>query len=189
MVTFQYDIDKCIEVLSDGGIILYPTDTIWGIGCDATNTNAVNKIIKLKNREAVKSMIVLINDTKTILHYVSDLPENWLQILSTITTPTTIIYEKGRNLSSLLLHKGGSIAIRIVNDTFCKSLIETFGKPIVSTSANLSGEPTPIQYEEISNAIKNGVDYIVQHRRNEIMTSKPSNIIRIMKDGSMEILR
>ena len=189
MVTFQNDIDKCFEILSTGGIILYPTDTIWGIGCDATNADAVNKILKLKTREADKSMIVLIDNNNNILKYVSDLPENWLQILSTLTTPTTIIYEKGRNLSPILLHKDGSIGIRIVTDPFCKLLIERFGNPIVSTSANLSGTSTPRQYDDISSTIKNGVDYIVQHRRNEITSSNASSIIRIMQDGSIEILR
>lgn len=189
MVTLQNDIDTCVRVLSAGGIILYPTDTIWGLGCDATNPEAVNKIMRLKKRDESKSLIVLLSNPNDVTAYVTKLPANWIETISSFTRPTTIIYEQGRNLAPKLIAADGSIAIRIIKEPFCNSLIQAFGKPIVSTSANVSASPSPKQYNEISVEIKNGVDYIVNQRREEFMTEKPSAIIRLMEDGSKKILR
>ena len=189
MVTIQDDIDRCAHFLSAGGIILYPTDTIWGIGCDATNKEAIDMIFRLKKRDESKSMIVLLNDHEDVFKYVTQLPPQWLETINSFTRPTTIIYPQGKNLASNLIAEDGSVALRIVADPFCKQLIKSFGKPIVSTSANVSSTPSPKQYNEISVEIKNGVDYIVNQRREEFMSQQPSAIIRLLADGSQEILR
>jgi L-threonylcarbamoyladenylate synthase len=182
------DIDACCKVLAEGGLILYPTDTIWGIGCDATNNDAVKKIYQLKKREEKKSMIILVADEKNIFNYVESPNEKLFAYLSSATKPTTVIYDHARNISSNLINSDGTIAIRIVKDDFCKQLITHFKKPIVSTSANISGETFPKNFPEISSEIKNGVDYIVQHRREDISV-QPSSIIKLNNEGEIEILR
>jgi len=185
----QNDINECCHVLEQGGLILYPTDTIWGIGCDATNEKAVEKIYKLKKRDDKKSMIILVADEKDILHYAEDPGKKIFDHLSSTVKPTTVIYERAKNIAPNLISSDGTLAIRIVKDTFCKQLIGQFRKPIVSTSANISGEPFPGNFNEIRDEIKNGVDYIVQHRRNDIKPSQPSSIIRLNAEGEIEVLR
>lgn len=189
MHSFENDIAECCSVLASGGLILYPTDTIWGIGCDATNADAVKKIYQLKKREEKKSMIILVADEKEIFNYIESPDKKISGYLSSVKKPTTVIYEHAKNLASNLISEDVTIAIRIVNDEFCKSLITQFKKPIVSTSANISGEPFPKNFNEIDMKIKKGVDYIVQHRQNDLMSSQPSSIIKLNNKGEIEILR
>jgi len=186
---FENDIENCLAFLKESGLILYPTDTIWGIGCDATNDKAVEGIFTLKKRPDKKSMIILIADEKDIYNYVEEPSEIIFDYLSSTEKPTTIIYEHAKNIAQNLIGIDGTIAIRIVKDDFCKELIKRFKKPIVSTSANISGEPFAQNFNDISAAIKNGVDYIVQHSQNDLMSSQPSSIIKLNKEGSIEILR
>lgn len=186
---FNDDIERCLSVLQDGGLILYPTDTVWGIGCDATNETAVAKIYKLKQRPDEKSMIVLLADEKSIIKYITQPDLAVFDYLKQTTKPTTVIYEGATGLAENLINKDGSIAIRIVDDLFCKHLIKRFKKPIVSTSANISGQPAPAIFINIDDAIKNGVDYIVQHRRDDNAISAPSSIVKWNADGSLTIIR
>jgi len=189
MNDLKNDIDECCRVLATGGLILYPTDTIWGIGCDATNEDAVKKIYQLKKREEKKSMIILVADEKEIFNYVEDPDKKIFGYLSSAKKPTTVIYEHAKNLAQNLISDDGTVAIRIVKDEFCKALITQFKKPIVSTSANISREPFPKNFADIGMAIKNGVDFIVQHRQNDLMSSQPSSIIKLNNKGEIEILR
>ncbi|HYM95254.1 MAG TPA: L-threonylcarbamoyladenylate synthase [Chitinophagaceae bacterium] len=178
MLDFQNDIDKCIETLNGGGIVLYPTDTVWGIGCDATNEKAVGKIYQLKNRPDEKSMLILLAGEKDVLDYVADPGPEVFEYLGKLTRPATMIYKGARNLAKNLIGRDRSIGIRICKDDFCQQLIRTFGKPIVSTSANISGEPAAKTFNEISEDIKKGVDYIVQYRQEETHPREPSMIIQ-----------
>ncbi len=186
---FKYDIENCIKVLSSGGLILYPTDTVWGIGCDSTNEEAVSKIYKLKNRNESKSMIILVADEKDILNYTNTTELKIYDYIKGIHKPTTVIYQNAIHLADNLINADGSIGIRIVKDDFCQELIKAFGKPIVSTSSNISGYPAPSMFSEIDILIKDGVDYVVQHRQEEQVPGKPSTVIKMNEDGSYEILR
>ena len=186
---FEEDILSCLKTLRRGGIILYPTDTIWGIGCDATNPEAVKKIIGLKQRPASKSMIVLISDKRDINRYVSR-PEPYIAFyLEKTTAPTTVIYEGALGLAGNLMSEDGTIAIRIVREDFCRHLIKRFRKPIVSTSANISGQKPPENFAGISQEIKRGVDYIVKYRQQDNQPAKTSTLIRFTKSGEPVILR
>jgi len=189
MKPFENDIIKCINVLQEGGIILYPTDTVWGIGCDATNAEAVAKIYKLKKREDGKSMIVLLADENEIPKYVGDPYPQIFDYIKGIHKPTTFIYEGGVGLAENMIQGDGTIAIRITGDPFCRQLIRQFGKPLVSTSANISGYPPPAIFEDIDIEIKNGVDYIVQHRQDDQTAALPSAIVKLNADGSLTIIR
>jgi len=188
-MSFEKDIINCLEVLKKGGIILYPTDTVWGIGCDATNEKSVEKIYNLKNRSDEKSMIVLVADEKDILQYVASPDLKVFDYLRQVSKPTSVVYESVLGFAHNLVDKNGSIAIRICNDPFCKQLIKRFSKPIVSTSANISGKPAPGVFKEISEEIKNGVDYIVQYRQDDERISEPSAVIKWNSDGTVKILR
>ncbi len=181
-MNFETDILNCLEVLKKGGLILYPTDTIWGIGCDATNAEAVEKIYALKKRLDEKSMIVLVADEKEILRYVSQPDLRVFDYLQTVQKSTTVVYEGAIGLAENLVNKDGSIAIRICKGEFCRHLLKRFRKPIVSTSANISGEPFPKNFSEISNVIKNGVDYVVQYRQNDMTVAEPSTLIKWEKN-------
>jgi L-threonylcarbamoyladenylate synthase len=187
--SFTYDIKSCIEVLQNGGLILYPTDTIWGIGCDATNEKAVAKIYNLKKRPDEKSMIILLANEKDLPDYILDTNPKVFNYLKSAIKPTTVIYENAINLAKNLINKDGSIAIRIVKDNFCRQLITAFKKPIVSTSANISGHAAPQIFAAIDGAIKNGVNYIVQHRQHDVTPTTPSAIIKWNADGSLFIIR
>lgn len=189
MIDYLNDIEKCLEVLQNGGTILYPTDTIWGLGCDATNEAAVAKIYKLKKRAEEKSMIVLLAADKDLIQYITEPDLSVLDYLYTTTKPTTVIYDGATGLAENVINKDGTIAIRITKDAFCKHLIKRFKKPIVSTSANVSGDPSPTQFSFIIDEIKNGVDYIVQHRQNDLTPTAPSAIIRWNKDGTIAVIR
>ncbi|MEP6594484.1 MAG: L-threonylcarbamoyladenylate synthase [Ginsengibacter sp.] len=189
MTDFSKDIQGSVAVLTNGGLILYPTDTIWGIGCDATNEQAVNKIFSLKQRAENKSMIILVSDLNNIARYVKHPDPEILNYLAKTSQPTTAIYKNGLNVAHGLINNDGTIAIRIVDDEFCTALIKTFGKPIVSTSANVSGKPSPKNFSEIDEAIKNGVDYIVQHRQVGFKDARPSAIIKLNDEKKIVILR
>jgi L-threonylcarbamoyladenylate synthase len=189
MTPFSTDIDECLGVLNSGGLILYPTDTIWGIGCDATNEAAVAKIYALKQRVASKSMIILLADEKDILTYVTQPDLQIFDYIKGISKPVTVIYEGAIGLADNLVAEDGTIAIRLVNDEFCKHLIKRFRKPIVSTSANISSYPPPLIFNDIDAAIKNGVDYIVQHRQDDLYIAAPSAIIKWNSNGTPTIIR
>ena len=186
---FNTDIEESVKILQNGGLLLYPTDTIWGIGCDATNENAVAKIYQLKKRADEKSMIILLADEQDLPNYITEPNPKVFDYIKGIHKPTTVIYEGAINLAKNLINKDGSIAIRIVKDEFCKQLIKKFRQPIVSTSANISGYPPPTIFADIDVAIKNGVDYIVQHRQDDLTPSSPSAIIKWNADGSLHIIR
>jgi L-threonylcarbamoyladenylate synthase len=188
-INFQNDIKKCIETLSSGGLILYPTDTIWGIGCDATNADAVKKIFGLKKRAETKSLIVLVAEERDVLKYTSHPDLNIFSYLKNVQKPTTVIYEGAIGLADNAIDADGNVAIRIVKEIFCKQLIKQFRKPIVSTSANISGEISPQNFDEISPKIKKGVDYIVNYKREDKTKYQPSSIVKFNKNGAMQIIR
>ena len=179
----QTEINKTLAILQAGGTILYPTDTIWGIGCDATNPNAIAKIYKIKKRIESKALISLVCNKTQLQNITNSIPD-----FDITTKPTTIIYPNITGLDTSLLGVDGSAAIRIVTDGFCKELIQEFGKPIVSTSANISGEKHPKQFSEITDKIRNNVDYIVTLRQNELMSTS-STILMINEDGSLKEIR
>lgn len=183
------DLKKACEVMQAGGIILYPTDTIWGIGCDATNEKAVQRVYELKQRVDNKAMLVLIDNPVKLERYVDNIPEIAWELIEATDKPLTIIYSQGKNLAVNLLAEDGSIGIRITNEDFSHRLCEQFRKPLVSTSANLSGTPSPSNFNEISDDIKKGVDYIVQYRQNDMSKAKPSNIIKLGDGGLFQIIR
>ena len=189
MLPFQNDIDVCLRVLNSGGLILYPTDTIWGIGCDATNAAAVSRIYALKQRSDSKAMIVLVADEREILQYVTQPDLQIFDYIKGVNKPTTVIYEGGVGLADNLLAQDGTVAIRICSDDFCRHLIRRFRKPIVSTSANISGYPSPQLFPDIDIAIKQGVDYVVEHRQDELMPARPSSIIKWEKNGTLTVIR
>lgn len=186
---FDIDIERSVKALRNGELILYPTDTIWGVGCDATNKAAVQQIYALKKRSDEKTMIVLLADEKDIAQYVTQPDPKVFDYIKGIYKPTTVIYDGATGLAKNIINKDGSIAIRIVKDPFCKELIKRFGKPIVSTSANVSGYPPPAIYADIDVVIKNGVDYIVQHRQDDLTEALPSAIVKWNADGSLSIIR
>ena len=185
----ESDIVQCLKTLSAGGLILYPTDTVWGIGCDATNADAVKKVYQLKQRDDSKAMIVLIDSADHLDHYVVDVPMIARELIDVAVNPLTIIYEGAYNLAPNVLGDNDSVGIRIPGDEFCHRLCERFGKPIVSTSANVSGHPTAKTFADIDASIVQGVDYAVQYRRDDTSRHQPSNIILLSRDGTFKIIR
>ncbi len=185
----EQEIKKTIDILRKGGIILYPTDTIWGIGCDATNPEAVAKIYQIKQREDSKSMLVLIDKVGRIPSYLSEMPDLAWDLVELSDKPLTIIYPKAKNLAQNLLAPDGSIGIRVVNHEFCNKLIGRFGKPIVSTSANISGKPFPKSFYDIDQQIKDKVDYIVSEDLDLPLSDKPSGIIMLGTNGEIKVIR
>ena len=186
---FSHDIEQCIVTLREGGVILYPTDTLWGIGCDATNAKAVERILQLKRRPDEKAMIVLVADEKDVLKYVAHADLRVFDYLHQNPKPVTVVYEGAIGLADNLIGKDGTVAIRICNDIFCKHLIKRLRKPIVSTSANISGAPFPKLFAEITGEIKNAVDYIVKYRQDDKTIAEPSSVVRWNKDASVTVLR
>lgn len=184
-----FDIQSTLTVLKSGGTILYPTDTIWGIGCDATNVKAVEKIYRIKVRELSKSLIVLVEDTDMLARYVEKVPEVAYDLMDRITEPLTIIYPNARNLAKNALADDGSVGIRIPRHAYCQALLKAFGRPIVSTSANISGDPNPLIFSQISPKIKDMVDLVVPVQHSGISGAKPSSIIRVTPDGDIQIIR
>ena len=188
-ITMVEEIKKACEVLQAGGIILYPTDTVWGIGCDATNEEAVKKIYELKRRVDNKAMLVLTDNSAQLNIYVSRVPEIAWDLIDIADKPLTIIYPKAKNLATNLLADDGSVGIRITSEPFSRSLCERFRKPLVSTSANISGQTSPANFQEISEEIKAGVDYIVNYRQDEKIKSNPSGIIKLGDGGVVQVIR
>ena len=185
----EADITQCVNTLNNGGLILYPTDTVWGIGCDATNAEAVKRVYKLKQRDDNKALIVLMDSADHLDHYVVDVPAIARELIDVAVKPLTIIYEGAYNLAPNLLGEEDSVGIRIPNDQFCHELCARFGKPIVSTSANVSGAPTAKTFADIDAAIVQGVDYAVEYRRGDKTSHQPSNIILLSRDGTFKIIR
>lgn len=177
------DIKKACQVMREGGVILYPTDTIWGIGCDATNEDAVRRVYEIKQRQDSKAMLVLVDSSVKVDFYVRDVPEVAWDLIDLADKPLTIIYSGARNLAANLLAEDGSVGIRVTNEDFSKRLCQQFRKAIVSTSANISGQPSPKNFSEISEEVKSAVDYIVGYRQEEISNPKPSSIIKLDKGG------
>jgi L-threonylcarbamoyladenylate synthase len=185
----EEEIKNAIEVLRKGGVILYPTDTVWGIGCDARNKEAVAKVYKLKKRAEYKSLVALVCDHTMLNRHVKEVPEVAWELLDAAEEPLTIIYPDARMLAENMIAADGSVGIRIVKEPFCNTLIHKFGKPLVSTSANVSGEETPLNFSDIKLDIVNNVDYIVNYRRNEENNVKPSTIIKVAMNGEVKIIR
>lgn len=183
------DLKNALEVLKTGGTILYPTDTIWGIGCDATNAKAVGDIYSIKQRQDAKSMLILMDTPNRMYQYISEIPDIAWELIEVADKPLTIIYPGAKNLPGNLIAEDGSIGIRIVKDDFCSQLIQRLKKPIVSTSANISGEPPPQNYHDIADNIIQNVDYVVQHRQEEQQTATPSQIIKLGLSGEIQIIR
>ena len=185
---FTPDLENCLNTLRNGGLILYPTDTIWGIGCDATDAAAVQKIYALKKRPETKSLIVLLANEKDLLRYVTQPDLQVLDYLRTVNKPTTVIYKDPVGLADNIISADGTIAIRIVKEEFCRHLIKRFRKPIVSTSANFSGQAAPANFDEIAPGIKQGVDYIVSYRQDD-KTPKESSAVIKWEKGAITVLR
>ena len=185
----ENDIKNGIDVLQKGGTILYPTDTVWGIGCDALNEAAVEKVFSIKQRPKEKSMIILLADARDILQYVATPHPDIIAIVESFDRPTTVIYKNALDFPANVVNLDGSIAIRITTDPFCKALIKRFRRPIVSTSANISGALTPSIFKMIAPAIVSNVDYVVKYRKEDDTIHAPSRLVRINDDGTLEILR
>lgn len=185
----KLEVKKTLEYLEKGKIILYPTDTIWGIGCDATNYQAVDRIFQLKKRAESKSMIVLLDDADKLKQYVEVIPEITYDLVNSVDSPLTVIYYGAKGMAKNVIASDGTIAIRIVRDVFCAELIRQLGSPLVSTSANVSGTIDPISYSQIPEVIKEGVDYVVDHNRDRIVKTKASRIIRLNSNGEFTVIR
>ena len=185
----EADLKEAVKVMKEGGIILYPTDTVWGIGCDAANEEAVRKIYELKKREDSKSMLVLVGSEGMLQRTVKDVPEIAWQLIEAAVNPMTIIYDHPTVVADCLKAEDGSLGIRITSEKFSRMLCERMRGPIVSTSANVSGKPTPMTFAEISSEIKNGVDYVCRFRQKEKASSKPSNIIKITRENIVKVIR
>ena len=185
----EQEIKKAIDILRKGGVILYPTDTIWGIGCDATNSQAVERVFRIKKREDSKALITLLDSDKRLQTYVEQVPDVAWDLIDCADTPLTIIYPQGRNLASNLLAEDGSVAIRITKEKISQSLCYALQKPLVSTSANISGENAPQNFSEISAEIRSQVDYILPFRQDEKDLATPSHIIKLGINGEFKIIR
>lgn len=183
------EVNKAFEVLKNGGLILYPTDTIWGIGCDATNAEAVDKVFKLKGRAEEKSLIVLLDSDNKLQSYIKEVPEVAYDLIECAENPLTIVYSGAKNLAPNAIAKDGSIGIRIVKHEFCQQLLQHFRKPVTSTSANLSGNPSPATFNDIEEAILNGVDYVVNWEQDERKEKKPSTIMKLEPGGLFTFIR
>ncbi|MDO8994319.1 L-threonylcarbamoyladenylate synthase [Daejeonella sp.] len=183
------EVNKAFEVLKNGGLILYPTDTIWGIGCDATNPEAVEKVFKLKGRTEEKSLIVLLDSDNKLQSYVKEVPEVAYDLIEYAENPLTIVYSGAKNLAPNAIAKDGSIGIRIVKHEFCQQLLQRFRKPVISTSANLSGNPSPATFDDIDEAILQGVDYVVNWEQDEQKEKKPSTIMKLEPGGLFSFIR
>ncbi|WP_256014063.1 L-threonylcarbamoyladenylate synthase [Desertivirga xinjiangensis] len=183
------EIEKALEILNAGGVILYPTDTIWGIGCDATNEAAVERIFNIKGRDAAKSLIVLLDTENKLESYVTEVPAIAYDLIEYAENPLTIIYSGAKNLAKNVIHADGSVGIRVAKHQFCQQLIQRFRKPIVSTSANVSGEPSPKIFGDISASILEGVDYVVNFEQDVTSEKQPSTIMKLEPDGRFAFIR
>lgn len=186
---FEEDIQQCVQALRNDGVILYPTDTIWGLGCDVENEKAIEKIYKIKKREKDKVFVVLMSDVKQLFRYLANPILELDEIVNQFTEPTTIIYENAIMLPDILLGENNSVAVRLTKDPFCHSLIKRYRKPIVSSSANYSGEPSPSCFKNLNIEIINSVDYVVKWRQNETDERSASSIVKLNSDGSIQKIR
>lgn len=183
------DRDEALQILKNGQTLLYPADTVWGIGCDARDESAVNKIIEIKQRPASKSFIILLDSVDRLEKYVNEVPGIAYDLIDFSEDPITVIFDNGKNVSNLVLSSTGSIAIRIVKQGFCHELIKRFRGPLLSTSANISGEPGAVDFAGISPQIKKSVDYIVPEKEARFMSLKPSTIMKLSADGTFTFIR
>ena len=183
------EVAKAFKVIQDGGIILYPTDTIWGIGCDATNTEAVKKIYHLKQRDEAKSMIILLDNDNKLQSYITEVPEIAYDLIEFAENPLTLVMPGAKNISPALIANDGSIGVRVSSNEFCQQLIQRMRKPLVSTSANISGKPSPQYFSQIDQEIIDGVDYVVNIDQHSMERKNPSTIMRLNPNGSFEFLR
>ena len=189
LVYDEADLKEAVRILKEGGIILYPTDTVWGIGCDARNEEAVRKIYKLKQRADSKSMLVLVGSEGMLQRTVKDVPEIAWQLIDVAVNPMTILYDHPVGVAENLKAEDGSLGIRITSEKFSRMLCERIKGPIVSTSANVSGKPTPMTFAEISSEIKQGVDYVCRYRQRDKASARPSNIIKITRGNVVKVIR
>ena len=189
MGTIADEAKKCIEVMRRGGVILYPTDTVWGLGCDATNSDAVRRVFEIKKRADNKAMLLLVDSADRLVRYVGNVPAVAWDLIELATNPLTIIYDGARNIAPNLIAEDGSVGIRVTSELFSKELCYRFQKAVVSTSANISGEPTPNNFGEISPEIINSVDYVVNYKQLEKGKAKSSSIIKLAVDGTVSIIR
>lgn len=183
------EINNALEIIKGGGVILYPTDTVWGLGCDATNEEAVAKINAIKGRAADKSFIVLLNSENQLQSYVTEIPDVAYELIEYAENPLTIIFSGAKNLAKNVINTDGTVGIRVVKHSFCEQLIQRFRRPITSTSANVSGQPTPQFFDEISQEIINAVDYVVDFEQELRIPKKPSTIIKLGPSGQFEFIR
>jgi len=183
------EVGKALKIIREGGIILYPTDTIWGVGCDATNTEAVNKIYRLKQRDEAKSMIILLDTENKLESYVSDINPLAYDLIEYAENPLTLVLPGAKNISPALISSDGSIGIRVCKHPFCQQLVQQLRKPLVSTSANISGKPSPQYFSQIAAEIVDGVDYVVDLEQHNMEIKKPSTIMRLAPDGKFEFIR
>ena len=186
---FKKDLESALSVLKNGGVILYPTDTVWGLGCDPTNAEAADRINAIKQRTADKSFIILLDTDSKIQSYVNDVPEVAYDLIEFAEHPLTVVFSNAKNLAPNVINADGSIGIRVVRHEFCKQLIQRFRKPLVSTSANISGRPTPESFADIDQEIIDLVDYVVEAEQFETTTNKPSTIIKIGPGGEFSFIR
>jgi len=186
---FEEDLKESLRVLKEGGIILYPTDTVWGLGCDPTSTQAVQKILRIKSRDIGKSLIILVNGLSMLERYVKDVPEIVHQLTSVAGSPLTIIYPEGKNLAQGICADDGTVGIRICNDEFCSELISRFRKPVVSTSANKAGKSSPSNFSEIEKTIIASADFVVRYRQEDKRKNSASPVIKVERNGVFSILR
>lgn len=183
------EVANAFKVVQEGGIILYPTDTIWGIGCDAANTDAVKRIFALKQRDEAKSMIILLDTDNKLQSYIHEVPEIAYNLIEYAENPLTLVMPGAKNISPALIAADGSVGIRVTSHQFCQPLIQRLRRPLVSTSANISGEPSPQYFGQISDDIINGVDYVVNLEQHSTEIKKPSTIMRLDPSGKFEFLR
>ena len=183
------DINAALTILRANGIILYPTDTIWGLGCDATSQEAIEKLLRIKPRDANKSLLILVNSEQMLERYVQEIPEIAFELLSVTEDPLTIIYPRGKNLAKGICSEDGSVGIRICHEEFCEELITRFRKPLVSTSANFTGKPSPQYFDEIEKELIDSVDYVVKYRQDDRRKRSASPVIKLNSDGSIRIIR
>ncbi len=188
-MNFDQDITKATETLKSGGTILYPTDTIWGIGCDATREDAVKKVYAIKKRPEAKSLILLVSDVQMLNRYVDEVPQVAWDLIELSEKPITIIYPKARGIAKNAIAEDGSVAIRLTKDEFCTKLIRKFNKPIVSTSANFSDTPAALNFSEINHHLVSEIDYVVSFRQNDLSKCQASSIIKLGMNGDVVVIR
>ncbi len=186
---FKDDLERAAETLLAGGLLLYPTDTVWGIGCDATRSDAVRRVFELKQRDDAKALITLLGNESFLPRYVDEVPEVAWQLIEYSTKPLTIVYDRGRNLAPELMAADGSVGIRVTREAFSAALCNRIRRPLVSTSANISGRPAPRCFSEIDPQIVAGVDYVAEYRRDDCRKAEPSSVMRLSADGLFKIIR